>query len=129
MIKLLIYTMLYSIVSAWFNYQIIDGQDWHVAQAVLRVMEFVGILYLSKTLKFEWLDLPYILVYMLSIYWITFDLSLNIMRGLHPLYIGETSWIDLNIGGLTHWIKGLLLFYITILTIQSTKIIRYGKSK
>lgn len=97
-----LYILIYSILSAYFNYRIIEQKDFHVSQAILRVFAFCGILFLGSNDYFD-------LFRCLTIYWIVFDITLNIFRGLPLLYVGKTSYIDKKLGKYIYIFKVLFI--------------------
>ena len=89
----LIFILVYSIISAYFNYEIITRQDWHVSQALLRIFTFGAMLLVD--VEFSFYTFVIMLFQGLVIYWVFFDLFLNLFRGKPLFYIGHTSKIDI----------------------------------
>ena len=106
---LYIYILFYALISAYFNYEIITNQDWHGSQAFLRIFAFIGVLLIHVDLSF-W-NVLLLLFQSLTIYWIAFDLLLNLFRfgfrGL--LYVGNSSFIDITLGKWIYLIKFIFL--------------------
>jgi len=89
----LIFILVYSIISAYFNYEIITRQDWHVSQAFLRIIAFSGMLLIN--IEFSLYTFVIMMFQGFALYWIIFDLFLNLFRGKPLFYIGHTSEIDI----------------------------------
>ena len=106
MVLVALYIFLYSIISAVFNYDIIAKKDFHKSQAVLRVYTFIGILAIPSM---EPLMILSGLFQSLTIYWIVFDLALNLLRGKDFLYIGKTAWLDKTLGKYIYLIKFIFI--------------------
>ena len=108
---LTIYILIYSFVSAWFNANIINKENWHFSQATLRILTFVGIVYLST---YNIIDV----FYLLTVYWIAFDFLLNVLRKLPLFYIGKTSFIDKTLGKYIYIIKLITLIIVLYVKIS-----------
>ncbi len=114
-------------VRNWYVIEKLKKPVDHVEFTILRIG--VSVLYwafayswvMSNEMPFEsWLFMP---VMMSLTFWFHFDLLLNILRGKHPLYYGEGSWLDriqrkfplpatwlkflLAYSAITVWYKGL----------------------
>ena len=118
MIRFYALMIIHSILSAFFNYQIIESQDWHISQAASLAPLF-GIFFLYK-IPWDWRDCIYLIIMALSVRWIVFDISLNIMLGEHWLHIGSGT-IDKLIGGWQMYVKLVLIFFLIVFTIQFYK--------
>jgi len=58
-----------------------------------------------------------------SVWWIVFDLSLNIGLGLSPFYIGETAFLDKIFNGMI-WLQLIAKFFALILSLAWVRVIR-----
>lgn len=107
-LKLLLW-IVYVALDVWTNYVIIEKNDSRPNYFLMNIVR--GVVFVLYG-RFVWdlsLDLQavYVLLYCTTSFSIFFDLALNISRGKHPLYIGQTSgWID-------QWgFKNPFLYYI-----------------
>lgn len=107
--------VVHSILSAWFNYEVINNKDWHNSQALSLLPLFL--LPFSIEIDFSIANTIYLLVYMGALRWILFDLFLNWFRGMHWLYVG-TGNMDKAFKEFQYIIKALLIFYIVVIFIQ-----------
>jgi len=114
MILFLIIILSHSILSAWFNYQIIEDKKWHTLQALSLAPLFFFVFIERESLT----DYFYIIGTALIIRWIVFDISLNVMRKLPFHYVGNTAFLDRIFGGFQNYIKLILLFFVIIILIQ-----------
>ena len=118
--RFIIYILVFSICKAFFNWQIIQDLDWHSGQALVNIVTITifSLLLTQKnkdTFRFcNILNATWYVFVACTVYWVTFDLSLNIMRGLSPLYVGKTAFIDTFLGNWQFLIKGILLLSILI---------------
>jgi hypothetical protein len=49
---------------------------------------------LNVNTGFDWLLFGYCCYYLAALFWILFDISLNLSKGFYWLRIGKTAWID-----------------------------------
>lgn len=105
------FILVYAVVNAKVNQLVIDKKDWHLMQwvkvALVGTAVTAGAVFKIDD-QSEFLNLLFIFS---LLYWIVFDLSLNLFRGLKWYYVGTTAWLDKH---LKHWqflIKASLLFF------------------
>ena len=108
---LIVYILLYSVISAWFNEKIINKKDFHLSQAILRILTFAGIIYLSTCKIID-------VFFLLTVYWIVFDFALNLFRKLSLFYVGKTAKMDKFFGKYIYLVKSLILIIIIYVKIS-----------
>jgi len=112
----LIFIVLYAVLNAKFNQLVIDKKDWHLTQwlKVALVASVVTCFILKPRIDSinEFIKLIFVFA---NIYWIVFDLSLNLFRGLKWYYVGKTSWIDKHLTGWTFYIKLFMVFFSVLI--------------
>lgn len=95
-LKLFIW-LLYIAVDCWINFTIIEKNDARPNYLLMNIVRGGAfILYGAFVWDFQ-AEIWYanIFIFCTTSLWILFDLSLNIARKKHPLYIGaESGWID-----------------------------------
>ena len=86
---LLMWTLGLVCVNALIDYEMISsgGRINHVQEAIIR---FVVLCLVA------WFD-PLKFIFCASVFWILFELLLNMFRGKPLLYVGQTAWIDRQI--------------------------------
>ena len=98
------------VLNGYVNKRMIDkskvGKIYHGVQNAVLLAIMGALLWLGWVLPNEAL-------LMTMMYWIPFELSLNLFRGRDYDYIGESSWYDLTIRG---WFKnyGLARKFLTV---------------
>ncbi len=95
---------------------VIDGKDWHLVQWIR--VALVGIFATwGASQSFDMLEeYFYLLFVFITIYWVVFDLTLNLFRGLPWHYVGGISWVDRK---LRHWsflIKIPMIFFSSLIS-------------
>lgn len=95
-LKLLVW-IAYVAFDVWINYRIIEvnkSRPNYLLMTIFRGVAFI--VYGSFVWDFQY-ELWYLNVFIFctTFFWITFDITLNLIRGKHWLYIGpESGWID-----------------------------------
>lgn len=95
-LKLLLW-IAYTGFDVWINYRIIEINKNRPDYLLMNCFRGLALItYLSLIWKFQWTWWHANLILLcLTFFWIAFDLSLNLLRKKHPLYIGaESGWID-----------------------------------
>lgn len=89
--------LLYIAFDVWINYQIIEVKKVRPNYLFLNITRG-GIFILYGAWIWDFQNQVWywnIFLYSVASFWLLFDLSLNIARKKHPLYIGaESGWID-----------------------------------
>ena len=121
MIYFLSFILAYAIINAKVNQLVIDKKDWHQAQwfkvALLGNAITAGSVWKFDTPS-EYFNL---LLVFITIYWIVFDLALNLFRGKKWYYVGVISKIDKYLTGWSFYIKLILLFFTILITMYYFK--------
>lgn len=84
-------------LNAWCDHYVISVYKLspnHFTRAVLRFVLFSSVSYFASNSLLEAIVL---FSHQSAIFWLWFDLRLNIRRGLSPFYIGKTAFIDKTI--------------------------------
>ena len=114
----LTFILLYAVINAKFNQLVIDKKNWHTIQWLKVVLVASSITYFMFIDKVDTLSEFWKLLWVFSnIYWIVFDLSLNLFRGLKWHYVGKTSWLDKTFTGWTFYMKLAMLFFTVLILI------------
>jgi len=115
MIYLIIFSVVYSLLDAWHDYYYItNNQKWHFVDSIIKTYVFIGILLIDVELA-DLSNYIFLMGLMLSIRWIVFDLSLNIIRRKPLLYTGQNNIQDKYFKGwlsLTIKLISLIIFLI-----------------
>ena len=118
-IRILIW-LLYIAADVVVNYYIIEEKKSRPNYIILFIARGGAfMLYASLVWGFQY-EIWYsnIVLYCLTSFWLVFDLSLNLSRGKHALYIGPTSgWIDragIKYTGLYYFCKLAALVFLVL---------------
>jgi len=112
MIYYIVFIITYAILNGKFNQLVIDKKDWHFWQWLKVALVGIWITLFLLSNKVDDLSEYFKLLFVfINIYWIVFDISVNLFRGLKWHYVGKTAWLDRNIGGWQFYIKIAMLFF------------------
>lgn len=84
-------------IDVWNNYEIIEVNDSRPNYLLMNIVRGMFFIVYGAFVWNAQADIRtfYIFLYCTTSFWVLFDLSLNVIRGKHPLYIGQNSgWID-----------------------------------
>lgn len=114
---LLLAVVISSVVEAYFDAKKIKKGKMinHGLSAIVRVVLSV---LTSLLLVVGFVPITSLVVCILSVYWIMFDTSINVFRGLHPLYIGKTAKTDVFVRGLGFDKTSFIMFKVIVLIIS-----------
>ena len=121
MIYFITFILTYAIINAKVNQLVIDKKDWHQAQWI-KVALLGSAITLGSVYKFdtpsEYFKLLFVFI---TLYWIVFDLSLNLFRRLKWYYVGTTSKVDKYLTGWSFYFKAIMLFFTILITMYYFK--------
>jgi hypothetical protein len=107
-----IVAILFAYLFARYDASAIQGEIEHSSKFWAFALLFLVIwrLMCSKRPRPHFMEVRACMITFLTVYWITFDLCLNLLRGLPWHYVGTSSWID-KFGDWTFVLKILLVFF------------------
>lgn len=95
-LKLLLW-LAYIAVDVWTNYVIIEKNDSRPNYLLMNIVRGCVFIVYGAFIWDTQADLRtlYIFIFCTTSFWILFDISLNLSRGKHILYLGkESGWVD-----------------------------------
>lgn len=114
LILISIITVLFAEINSWVDFVeivLFRRSPNHFMRACYRFNFLVLITFALVDWRLELV----LLAYSCALFWVYFDIRLNIRRMLDPLYVGETSLIDRTVRKLNISGQGLFVFKITLI--------------
>lgn len=120
MIVLILSLIVFTLANAYYHAYLIEEKSIspnHTTWALIRLTFFALNAFIYST---EWDHLLALILLQSAIFWLLFDYTLNVMRGLPWDYVGKTAWIDRLFEGKTSLmipVKIILLFLSIAVTV------------
>lgn len=113
MIYITLIVIIYSILDAYHDYLAINGRNWHTADALVKGLVFFAFFFIPYQIDYinNWWQLLPIFFVCCSVRWIVFDITLNVLRRKGVFYIGNTAFLDRNLGQFQYYLKLFCLFF------------------
>lgn len=101
---ILIFSVVYAVLDAYHDKQVIQKKNWHTIDAFIKlwVALAIGLFYYLPNFNTDWTSIIAACYVILCIRWWIFDIALNLLRGLKWYHTGH-NFMDRFPSQQTHW--------------------------